>query len=106
MPPVSTEEATLSRPGQKKTARDVDLAHASTVLETKGSKRSLKLLRKVALVALCSIKLHNPTNHDYNKDMVDVLVSKLTTWVCRFNDKNFYSLLSVAFGSWHYHSGW
>ena len=62
-------------------ALQVDLAHATTVLETRGSKNSLKTLRKAALVALCTVKLQHAAKYDYNKDTVDTLVSKLTDWV-------------------------
>ena len=63
---------------------EVDLTRATTVLETRGSKNSLKTLRKAALVALCTVKLQRAAKYDYNRDTVNTLISKLTEWVCTY----------------------
>ena len=70
-----------ARPKQME-APKVNLTRATTVLETRGSKNSLKTLRKAALVALCTVKLQHAAKYDYNKDTVDTLITKLTEWVC------------------------
>jgi hypothetical protein len=73
-------------PAQSKQTKGpkVDLTRATAILETRGSKNSLKTLRKAALVVLCAVKLQHAAKYDYNKDTVDTLVSRLTDWVCSF----------------------
>ena len=71
-----------STPSQPANTDDLDLKHATAILEASGTKKSLRSLRKAALVALCSVKLQHAHNYDYNKDTVETLLSKLTAWVC------------------------
>jgi hypothetical protein len=78
LPPESTPN-----PTKQTEVAEVDLDHATAVLEATAGKTSLKSLRKAALVALCTAKLRNAANYDYNKDTVDTLLAKLTTWVCQ-----------------------
>jgi hypothetical protein len=58
----------------------IDLDKANTALTTKGTKSSLRTLKRAALVVLCTKKL--PKLLDSTNAKVDLMIDRLMSWVC------------------------